>query len=124
MYQLNIWSHFAGAHKLIGYNGACRNLHGHNWKIRLAVLCEKTNDIGLTLDFKTIKKTMADVLDELDHSYLNDLKPFQNENPTSENIAKYLFETFSGWINDDNCQVKEVEVFESENASVTYWEQT
>ena len=120
MYKLNVISHFSSAHKLEGYDGQCKNLHGHNWKVRVAVQCEKTDKIGLAIDFGVIKNYLKEIIDKLDHQYLNNLEFFKDMNPTSENIAKLIYEEFSKKINDDNCRTSEVEIWESEKSSVIY----
>ncbi len=120
MYKLNITSDFSSAHKLEGYDGLCRNLHGHNWKVRVAVSCDKTDEIGLAIDFGVIKKYLNEIITELDHQYLNDLEYFKEINPTSENIAKFIYTEFSKKIDNNNCRISEVEIWESEKSSVIY----
>jgi len=120
MFEINIWSHFSAAHRLDGYQGECANLHGHNWKVRLGTFCKKTNEIGMTIDFKVLKKQFEKLLYEFDHKYLNDLEIFSKHNPTSEFIAKIIFEKASAQINNSNCKVKEIEVWESDKYSVVY----
>ena len=127
MFRINIYGSFSSAHRLDGYQGACANLHGHNWKVRLSVCCEKTDPIGMTIDFKALKKKFEKILSEFDHKYLNELECFADQNPTSELIAKAVFEKASATpdligaqINNPNCHVKEVEVWESEKYSVVY----
>jgi len=122
MYKLNVKSHFSSAHKLIGYDGPCKNLHGHNWEVRIGILCDKTDDLGLTIDFGIVKKDLNEIIDQLDHKLLNDLDPFKDQNPTSENIAKYLYSKLSSNINNSECRVAEVEIWESEKTSVVYFE--
>lgn len=120
MYKLNVISSFSSAHKLIGYRGLCKNLHGHNWKVRLCVNCELLDNIGMAMDFGILKKHLMELLEELDHQFLNDLPAFINMNPTSENIARYLFERISINLKDYPCRVYEIEVWESDKASVIY----
>ncbi|MBC8527451.1 MAG: 6-carboxytetrahydropterin synthase QueD [Candidatus Cloacimonetes bacterium] len=120
MFVINIYSHFSAAHRLDGYNGACANIHGHNWKVRLSVACIKTDSIGMTIDFKVLKKQFEKILSEFDHKYLNDLEIFSKHNPTSEFIAKIIFEKVSTLLNNSNFKVKQVEVWESEKYSVVY----
>jgi len=91
MFELMVEDTFDAAHALRNYEGPCENLHGHTWKIQLFLKGNRLNNIGLMLDFKTIRKELAGVVAELDHKLLNDLKPFTVKNPTSENIAEYLF---------------------------------
>ena len=120
MYKLNVTSSFASAHKLNGYDGLCKNLHGHNWKVRLCVLCDKLDDIGMAMDFGILKQKLNDFLTEFDHQYLNDLPAFKEMNPTSENIARIIFEGIGSKLSESFCEVVEVEVWESEKSSVVY----
>ena len=120
MFTLNVTGHFAAAHKLVGYEGLCRNLHGHNWKVRLCVRCEQLDSIGMALDFGILKSKLNSLLDELDHQYLNDLPPFANCNPTSEHIARYIWGEMSQRLAGSPCTVVETEVWEAEKASVVY----
>ena len=122
MYKLNVTSHFASAHKLLGYEGLCKNLHGHNWKVRVGIECQNTDEIGMTIDFGDVKKALNDIMEVLDHSYLNDLEPFKKENPTSENIAKYIYKEMKTKITVEGCKIADVEVWESERSSMVYFE--
>ena len=90
MYELTIEESFASAHQLRGYQGKCENLHGHNWKVELTVRGKKLNDIGLLIDFHDLKKILGEVLTRLDHTNINEVPPFNRENPSSENIARYI----------------------------------
>jgi 6-pyruvoyltetrahydropterin/6-carboxytetrahydropterin synthase len=120
MYKLNVISSFASAHKLNGYEGQCKNLHGHNWKVRLCVMCDKLDDIGMAMDFGILKQKLNEFLSDFDHQYLNELPYFQDMNPTSENIARVIFEGMGTKMADCLCEVIAVEVWESEKSSVVY----
>ncbi|HRY83567.1 MAG TPA: 6-carboxytetrahydropterin synthase QueD [Candidatus Cloacimonadota bacterium] len=120
MYKLNVTDSFSAAHRLLGYDGACQNLHGHNYKIRISINCRELDEIGLALDYKVIKTALAGVLDELDHAYLNDVPALAGINPTSENLARYIFEQMSRAISKPGASVNEVEIYESEKSSVIY----
>ena len=120
MFHLMIKTHFAAAHNLINYQGDCENLHGHNWRVEVTVAARELDKAGLGIDFKLLKQRTNQILDELDHKYLNDLEPFQTVSPSSENICRYLFERLSERLNDDNVKVEQVNVWESENACASY----
>lgn len=120
MYHLTIHTHFAAAHNLLNYEGECENLHGHNWKVEVTVAAKELDEAGLGIDFKILKKTTCDLLDTLDHKYLNDLEPFLTNSPSSENIAFYLFGKLESVLNTDNVQVEKVNVWESEYACASY----
>jgi len=120
MYKLNVLGTFASAHKLDGYEGQCKNLHGHNWKVRLCVLCDRLDEIGMAMDFGFLKQKLNELLAELDHQYLNELPAFREMNPTSENLARYIFDNMGQKLSQCSCEVIEIEVWESEKASVIY----
>jgi 6-pyruvoyltetrahydropterin/6-carboxytetrahydropterin synthase len=120
MYRLMIKTSFAAAHNLINYQGDCENLHGHNWRVEVTVAAKELDKSGLGIDFKVLKKQTNQLLDELDHKYLNDLEPFKIESPSSENISRYVFERLSSMLNNDNVTVEQINVWESENACASY----
>jgi len=120
MYRLMIKTSFAAAHNLINYQGDCENLHGHNWRVEVVVAAKELDKAGLGIDFKILKKQTNSLLDELDHKYLNDLAPFKNDSPSSENISRYLFERLSETLNNENITVEKINVWESENACASY----
>jgi 6-pyruvoyltetrahydropterin/6-carboxytetrahydropterin synthase len=122
MYELMIEDHFAAAHQLRKYSGKCEKLHGHNWKVQVTITAERLNEIGLGMDFKELKKITRDVLCTLEHSFLNDIFPFTEINPSSENIAKWIYETLKKKINNENIELTGITVWESDTASATYYE--
>ena len=90
MFELSVTASMASAHFLPGYEGPCKNLHGHTWKIEVSVQSASLDKIGMVIDFRVLKKKLKSFLDHLDHVCLNDLNYFKEHNPTSENIAKYI----------------------------------
>jgi len=120
MYQITIETHFSSAHRLRQYDGECERLHGHNWKVQISVASEVINDIGMVMDFKDLKGVIKPLIEKLDHHYLNEIPPFTELNPTTENIAKYLFDEFSNVINTDLIKVTKVEIWESPTCSASY----
>jgi len=122
MYHLTIHTHFAAAHNLINYQGDCENLHGHNWKVEVTVSAETLDKAGLAIDFKILKKETNLILDSLDHKYLNDLPPFTEVSPSSENIARHLYEQLSQKLNNNSVKVDKVNVWESDYACASYTE--
>ncbi len=124
MYKLMIETSFASAHQLRGYNGKCENLHGHNWKVQVYVTAEKLNEIDIAIDFHDLKRITNEIVAQLDHKFLNDIFPFTEKNPSSENIARWIFESLKKKLTDySNVKVSAVTVWESETASATYYEE-
>ncbi len=122
MYELMIESKFAAAHQLRGYQGGCEKLHGHNWRVTMAVTAERLDEQGIAMDFHDLKKMLREVLDQLEHTCLNEIFPFTQINPTSENVAKWIYDNMAKKINDDNIEVASVTVWESDTASASYFE--
>lgn len=122
-YTMKIITDFAAAHALRGYPGVCSRLHGHNWKVEVEVTARELDNIGMGMDFKVIKGATNKLLDQLDHYNLNDIAPFNEINPTAENIAAYLYKGLAKELNTGNIQVNTVTLWETERACVTYSEE-
>jgi len=116
MYSIKIEGHFSSAHNLRGYKGKCEDLHGHNWKVEVSARKNKLDKIGMVMDFRLMKNALNAVLEDLDHKYLNDLAYFKKSNPTSENIAKYIYDR----IRASKMNIYSVTVWESEGSCATY----
>lgn len=121
MYELKIEAYLAAAHNLREYQGECEALHGHNWKIEVVVRSTELNHIGLAIDFKDLKKATDDILDAMDHCYLNDLPQFADVNPSSENIARFIYEELEKALSDSGVDVYKITAWESEKACASYF---
>ena len=94
MFRVTVTKSFSAAHALkIG--GKCEDLHGHNFKVDVTVEGRKLSPEGLLIDFRDLKKWTVEVLDELDHKYLNELAPFSGDCATSERVARFIFESLA-----------------------------
>lgn len=120
MYHLSILTSFAAAHNLLHYQGDCENLHGHNWKVEVTVSAETLDKSGLGIDFKILKKHTREVMNYLDHKYLNDLDAFKDISPSSEQIARFIFEQLEKSLEEYEVIVQKVTVWESDNAYAAY----
>jgi 6-pyruvoyltetrahydropterin/6-carboxytetrahydropterin synthase len=125
MYKIKVISNFSAAHSLGDYKGKCENLHGHNWKVEVVVSSNSLDSIGMVIDFGEVKKIVKKALNQLDHKYLNDLDYFQHRNPSSEEIARYIFTSLRGKIfrKKNNLNLEEVRVWETQNACAIYQEE-
>lgn len=122
MYELKVITDFAAAHQLRNFRGECEKLHGHNWRIEVVLSGDRLNEAGLLIDFKDVKTAANKILEDLDHAYLNDLPQFKDENPSSENIAAYLFQRLSSEFNKGHLKVTKVTAWESDSACASYGE--
>lgn len=122
MYELMVHTHFSSAHSLRGYQGECETLHGHNWKIGVALAAETLDNLGMVIDFKIFKQKLHQIIQKLDHKHLNDIPPFDVLNPSSENIAFYLFQELKKLLAPERVIVVKVTVWESDDSSASYSE--
>ncbi len=120
MYVIKILSHFSGAHRLRTLHGKCEELHGHNWKVEVSVAARRLNKGGIVIDFQVLEQKVEKVLKTLDHTFLNDLPYFSKKEPSSENIAKYVFDQMKEELKRHPAVLKEVTAWESETSCATY----
>jgi 6-pyruvoyltetrahydropterin/6-carboxytetrahydropterin synthase len=121
MYRVFVESHFTAAHQLRGYEGQCGRLHGHTWKVRVEVESGTVDAIGISLDFKELKRLIDAPLERLDHYHINEVPPFDVENPTAENLSRYIYREIRDRL-PDGVSVAAVTVWESDKYGVSYSE--
>jgi 6-pyruvoyltetrahydropterin/6-carboxytetrahydropterin synthase len=122
-YTLRVVTEFAAAHTLRGYPGSCGRLHGHNWKLEVEILARRLDEIGMGVDFREIRRTAREVTDALDHRYLNEIAPFDEVNPTAENLAAYCYREIGARLERPAVTVRAVTVWENDRACVRYTEE-
>ena len=122
MFEIAVEESFAAGHALRGYKGKCENVHGHNYKVRIVLVGEKLNQVGLLYDFVELKKNIAEVIRSLDHKFLNDIPPFTELNPSAENIAKYFYDELDRRLapSANGSVVHQVTIFETDTTTATY----
>ncbi|MBI2439982.1 MAG: 6-carboxytetrahydropterin synthase QueD [Lentisphaerae bacterium] len=122
MFEISVKTGFSSAHFLKGYPGVCERLHGHNWEVEVALRGRRTDALGLLADFRQVKRVLKEVVDPLDHRELNSLPLFVRKNPSSENLARYLFQALARRLNSRRLKVQRVRVSEGTGTSASYWE--
>lgn len=122
MYEVSVDESFAAAHNLRGYKGKCEDLHGHNYKVRVTLAGRELDATGLLYDFVHLKQVIQEVIHSLDHKYLNELKPFDEVNPSAENIARYIYEEAAKQIPRavNAVGISSITVWESDVTAATY----
>jgi 6-pyruvoyltetrahydropterin/6-carboxytetrahydropterin synthase len=120
MYVLIVRDEFSAAHRLPASGSKCERLHGHNWKVEVEVSAEQLDATGMAIDFSELKAMTAEILEELDHRLLNDLPPFRQQNPTAENLARYIYERVAERIAEGEVKLDRVRVWESETTAASY----
>ena len=119
MYELIVQTWFSAAHRLREYQGNCENLHGHNWKLDVRLRSDRLDSLGMVADFREIKRLVRGVVDRLDHQYLNDVPPFTGVNPTTENVARFVYDELAKTL-PGGLTLASVTAWESQNCGATY----
>jgi 6-pyruvoyltetrahydropterin/6-carboxytetrahydropterin synthase len=122
MFEIAVEQGFASAHALRNYKGRCENVHGHNWKVRVVIEGEKLDQTGMLVDFLDVKSLMGEILDRIDHQFLNEIPPFDVVNPSAENIAEYFYQQMAGRLDATPVpvRIREVKIWETDIQSATY----
>ena len=122
---------FCYGHRLLNYEGKCKNLHGHNGRAEIALASDSLDGLGMVLDFTEIKRVIHTWIDEtLDHRMIlhrdDPAVPFLRElgepmylidvNPTAENIARLIGE----FALEKGFPVTKVDLWETRNCYATY----
>ncbi|HMK36664.1 MAG TPA: 6-carboxytetrahydropterin synthase QueD [Desulfomonilaceae bacterium] len=121
MYEVEITAWFCAAHKLRDYHGKCEHLHGHNYKVTVAARSHRPGRGGMVIDFGDLKKAAAQVLGKVDHGYLNEIPPFDEIEPSAENIACFLFDAIAENLGNEADLLFSVSVWESASSRATYF---
>ncbi len=121
MFMIFIKTHFSSAHYLRNYPGNCEHLHGHNWDVTVTVKSETLNEIDVAMDFRDLKRIVAEIMKELDHKNLNDLEAFSERNPSSERLAQFIYERLQEKLDGfPGVSPHSVEVRETPSSGVIY----
>lgn len=120
MLDIFIKTHFSGGHHLRNYPGNCERPHGHNWNVTVTVRASELDELGMGIDFRTLKTAVKEVMDDLDHCDLNNHPSFLVKNPSSENLALYIYEQLKPGLATSRYQLYSVTVGETESTGVTY----
>ena len=122
MYDVTVKTGFSAAHQLRLYDGKYENLHGHNWTAQVTVEADELDRIGVGIDFVKLKAMVEKKLSELDYHNINEVPPFDEQNPSAENIARWLFLKLKAEVNSSLTRVKRVEIYEMEGCGASYFE--
>jgi 6-pyruvoyltetrahydropterin/6-carboxytetrahydropterin synthase len=122
MFEVSVEETFAAGHALRGYRGKCENPHGHNYRVRVTLAGPELDQVGLLFDFVQLKKALLEVIQRLDHRFLNDLPPFDGINPSAENLARYFYEELSRQLAPaaNGARISQISVWETDTTAATY----
>ncbi len=118
MFEICVEHTFAAGHALRNYHGKCENVHGHNYRVQVAMEGSELNETGLLHDFSDLKRRLRMTTQYLDHQFINDLQPFDQTNPSAENIAKFIYDEIQKGLKD--AALAYVRVWETDTSCATY----
>jgi 6-pyruvoyltetrahydropterin/6-carboxytetrahydropterin synthase len=111
--EISVEFHFSAAHQLPYYDGPCKRLHGHNYRLQVVVAGRPNPKDGMIRDFDEINRKVWDtVLVQVDHHNLNE----RMDNPTAENLVVWLWERLQPQL----AGLKELRLWETPEYCVTY----
>ncbi len=121
MYDIFVKTHFSSGHYLRDYPGSCEQPHGHNWNVTVTVRANQLDSLGMGIDFKQLKTHVNAVIDHIDHKNLNEMEEFSALNPSSENIARFIYEQLQQPLDHERYRLFSVTVYETESSGLTYY---
>ena len=118
MYEIKAQLYFSAAHHLLNYDVECENQHGHNWLVEAYVQGTELDKSNILIDYKILKKHLKEVLNLLDHKDINELEDFKGISPSSETLAKYIYEKMKANV----PQISKISIWETATSCASYFE--
>lgn len=121
MWEISHETEIAAAHQLRFAPGDGEKLHGHNWRIKATVCANALSKEGWVVDFYVLGRVLRAIVEPWEHAFLNEIPPYDDLNPTAENIARVVADELAAKIDDGRVRVARVDVFESATCRATYF---
>ena len=118
MFEVRQETTVAAAHQLRLSPGEGERLHGHNWRIVAVVRCQELDSRGMVVDFNDLGAELRKLVEPYEHVFLNEIAPYDDINPTAENIAVMIWRILRQKI-DSNLELK-ITLYETERNFVEY----
>ena len=105
------------SHYLKGYDGNCKNIHGHTWFLEVWIKGDSSqvDEVGILFDFGNVKQ----IKEVFDHKLINEIKPFDKINPTAENLSEFIYTTLKSY--NEKLQFK-IRLYETKVGKDTWCE--
>jgi 6-pyruvoyltetrahydropterin/6-carboxytetrahydropterin synthase len=122
MWEISTETVVAAAHQLRLAPGEGERLHGHNWRIRATVRASELDARGFVMDFNELGPILRAIVEPYEHAFLNEIAPFDDVNPTAENIARVVFQNLAAKVDDARVRVVRLEIWENDVCQAAYFE--
>src|ERR1700719_1486749 len=120
MWEISQETTVAAAHQLRFAPGEGERLHGHNWRIKAVLRAEELDGRGFVVDFNDLGKTLRALVEPYEHVLLNEIAPFDDLNPTAENLARVVSDELAAKLDTDRVRVVRVDVWENGACCASY----
>jgi 6-pyruvoyltetrahydropterin/6-carboxytetrahydropterin synthase len=121
MWEISHETVVAAAHQLRFAPGEGERLHGHNWRIKAVIRARELDARGFVLDFNELGPALRALVEPYEHAFLNDIPPFDDVNPTAENLARVVADNLASKFDDARVHVARVEVWENDVCGAIYY---
>jgi len=119
MFTISAETHFWASHQLRASDGSKEVAHYHNWSVTADVSSSKLNNLGLVMDFNQLKSLLCSIASEYDNKTLDDTDYFKKNNPSAENVAKYIYDKLRTKL-PKGVKLRSVRVVEEPGCSVIF----
>jgi 6-pyruvoyltetrahydropterin/6-carboxytetrahydropterin synthase len=121
-YEVVIRQMFSAAHALRNYHGGTEPMHGHNFEVEVIFRGKRLqNKVKYLVDFIEVRQVLQAVLQPMEHVNLNQIPPFDRENPSAENLAFYIGQQFAKRWRSPGVRIASVTVWETPSQGARYW---
>lgn len=120
MFEISRERVFSASHQLRGYKGKCERLHGHNWKVRVHVASDRLDERGMVIDFHELDEAMLKAIEPFEHRHINEVPPFDELNPSAENLAFVIAESVKEHLKDSDARLTRCDVWENDLSRARY----
>ncbi len=121
MFEVRQETMVSAAHQLRLSPGEGERLHGHNWRIVAVVRASRLDPRGMVVDFYDLERSLRTLVQPYEHVFLNEVSPYDDLNPTAENIARVVADRLAEQLDDERVRVHCVEVWETDACGARYF---
>ena len=121
MFTVSVETNFWASHQLVLLDGSKESVHNHNWSVTADVSSDKLDNMAVVMDFQKLKAMVDNIVAEFDNRLLNEISYFQQNSPSAENVAKYVYEKLRLKLPED-IKLQSIRVVEEQGCSAKFSE--
>jgi len=121
MFTISVETNFRASHQLILPDGSKEPQHNHEWQVKASLSSNKLNNIGIVMNFHKLRELLDNSVAELDNTALEKISHFRQNNPTAENVAKYIYDKLKSRL-PKGVKLQSIKVIEAPGCSAKFSE--